>query len=136
MEILWPLNAFVVELLGRYRPDLSRKSADDVSLVVHEAFTNICVHAYEGSESGLVVVRIKLSGLHMELRFEDSGKAFDEARWKAPDLEQPLESGRGIWLMKQLTDAFIYKAGHGERNSLTLVKNLRMDSETESEDGR
>ncbi len=128
LEILWPLDAFLVELLDLYRPDIARECVDALSLIVHEAFTNICVHTYQPEDHGVVVVRIELRGLQAAFVFEDTGKAFDEAKWRVPDLEQPLESGRGIWLMKELSDEFIYEADRGGMNILTLVKTIDVAS--------
>lgn len=127
VEILWPLDAFLVELLSRYRSDLPRKALDDISLIVHEAFTNICMHAYQPEDEGVVWVRIKLAGPLIELTFEDTGESFDEKLWKAPDLSEPLESGMGVWLMKQLSNEFTYRSGIRGPNQLILVKHLEVE---------
>lgn len=132
LEMLYPLSAFLGELLVQWRPNVSRKSTDDISLIVAEAFTNVCIHAYQPEDRGMVVVDIRLKGLQINVSFEDTGKTFDEANWKAPDLDAPLESGRGVWLMKQLSDEFIYTSSPGEKNTLTLVKQLQVPARDES----
>jgi anti-sigma regulatory factor (Ser/Thr protein kinase) len=123
LEILRPLNAFVRELLARALPDL-RKTSDEIILVLHEAFTNVCQHAYASIPDGVVAVRVCLTETQVELHFEDQGAAFDEENWKGPDPDSVLESGRGVWLMKQLMNEFIYESKPGEKNVLKLVKKL------------
>jgi serine/threonine-protein kinase RsbW len=123
LEILRPLSAFVRELLARVIPDLGRTS-DEITLGLHEAFTNVCQHAYAAISDGVVVVRVCLTENQVELHFEDQGAAFDEESWKAPDPDSVLESGRGVWLMKQLMNEFSYESKPGEKNVLKLVKKL------------
>ncbi len=124
LELLRPLSNFVRELLLMARSKLTGKASDAVLLVLHEAFTNVCQHAYADIEDGVVVVTIVLSDDHLELRLEDQGKPFDEASWQPPDLESPLESGRGVWLMKQLMNECVYESTPARSNVLRLVKYL------------
>ena len=122
--MLRPLNCFVEELIRYVRPDLDEKSAQSIALVLHEAFTNICRHAYGGKEDGIVVIRILMRANELELCFEDEGVPFDEQSWKEPDLDQLQESGKGVWIIKKLVDEFIYESGPGGRNILKLIKKL------------
>jgi serine/threonine-protein kinase RsbW len=124
LEILRPLSAFVRELLAGFLSDLTGRTSDDIILVLHEAFTNVCQHAYATTRGGVAVVRVRLAENQVELHFEDQGEAFDEVNWKAPDLDSVLESGRGVWLMKQLMNEFIYESKPGEKNILRLIKKL------------
>lgn len=124
LELVRPLSDFVRELLLMVRRDLTGKISDAILLVLHEAFTNVCLHAYAGAEDGIVVVTLILTEHSFELRLEDQGRPFDEANWQEPDLDSPLESGRGVWLMKQLMSEFIYETVPGAGNVLRLVKYL------------
>lgn len=124
LELVRPLSDFVRELLFVVRTDLTGKISDSILLVLHEAFTNVCLHAYAGAEDGIVVVKLILTQHSFELRLEDQGNPFDEANWQEPDLDSPLESGRGVWLMKQLMNEFIYESVPGAGNVLRLVKHL------------
>jgi anti-sigma regulatory factor (Ser/Thr protein kinase) len=124
LQLLRPLSDFVRELLLMVRSTLTGATSDAVLLVLHEAFTNVCQHAYAGSEDGVVVVTLILTDDRLELLLEDQGSPFDEANWQAPDLDRPLESGRGVWLMKQLMNEFIYESTPGRSNVLRLVKYL------------
>jgi serine/threonine-protein kinase RsbW len=122
--MLRPLNSFLTELIGHVRPDLDEKSLQSIALVMHEAFTNVCLHAYKGKEDGKVVIRIVMRPHELELFLEDEGVPFDEQRWKEPDLDQLQESGKGVWLMKQLVNEFNYESGPGGKNVLKLIKKL------------
>ena len=124
LEFLRPLSDFVQELLFMARSRLTGKAPDAILLVLHEAFTNVCQHAYAGTEDGVVVVTLLMSEDFFEMRLEDQGTPFDEANWQAPDLDRPLESGRGVWLMKQLMNEFVYESTPERGNVLRLVKYL------------
>lgn len=124
LELLRPLSDFVRELLSLIPSQIPGKTSDAILLVLHEAFTNVCLHAYAEIEDGSVVVRLAVSTDRVELCLEDNGKGFDEANWQAPDLDAPLESGRGVWLMKQLMNEFVYESKPDHGNVLRLVKHL------------
>jgi serine/threonine-protein kinase RsbW len=122
--MLRPLNSFLTELIGHVRPDLDEKSLQRIALVLHEAFTNVCLHAYKGKEDGEVVVEIVMRPHELKLSLEDEGAPFDEQRWKEPDLDQLQESGKGVWLMKQFVNEFIYESRPDGKNALKLIMKL------------
>lgn len=130
LDLLWPLDAFTRELLLGVRPTLARKAVDDVLLVLHEAFTNVCKHAYDGKSGGRVIATVRVRDDTIEILLEDTGKSFKLEDYQEPDMNRMLESGRGIWLMKQLTDDFFYTASPEGLNTLRLVKRFKRDSET------
>jgi anti-sigma regulatory factor (Ser/Thr protein kinase) len=128
LDLLWPLNAFARELLLGVRPPPARKSLDEVLLVLHEAFTNVCRHAYAGQTGGRVVVTMRVGANTMEIRLQDTGRSFNLESWKEPDMDRMSESGRGVWLMKRLTDRLEYTSTPEGANTLQLVKNLERGS--------
>lgn len=132
LDLLWPLDAFTRELLLGVRPSLARKAVDDVLLVLHEAFTNVCKHSYEGKSGGRVVATVRVGKKAIEIFMDDTGKSFKMDDWKEPDMDRMLESGRGVWLMKRLTDQLVYTASPEGSNRLRLVKYLEPDPESET----
>jgi anti-sigma regulatory factor (Ser/Thr protein kinase) len=128
LTLLWPLDAFARELLLGVRPRPARKAIDEALLVLHEAFTNVYRHAYEGKPGGRVAVVMHVCGNTIEIQLEDTGKSFNLAEWKEPDIEFPAESGRGVWLMKKLTDRIDYVVSPGGRNTLQLRKQFEPES--------
>lgn len=71
--------------------------AAEILLACGEACSNAMQHAY-GSADGWFELDVALDGDEVELRVRDSG------RWKHPIVGDPVESGRGISLMRGLMD--------------------------------
>jgi anti-sigma regulatory factor (Ser/Thr protein kinase) len=127
LVMLRPLHSLLREFLECFCPLSSMKSKDRFILAVHEAFANICQHSYGESvdESKKPVdLEIVLTGKNIELNLRDRGTPFDQAKWKAPDLEEPAESGRGVWLIKQAVDQFFYESRPDGVNVMKLAKFL------------
>jgi serine/threonine-protein kinase RsbW len=135
LDMLRPLHAFVGELLASMGPRFAGKPSDDICLVMHEAFTNICRHAYGQGNGGLAVVTMSLSDDRVQMVLEDEGTPFDIEGWTEPDLDDLLESGRGVWLMKHLMQEFSYESTPEGRNVLKLVRNLQVEAQSVDDAG-
>ena len=125
LKLLRPLNLFVRRLM-EHAPALaaSEKLLDDMELVFNEAFMNVHDHAYRSGAKGRLSVEIILGSDRLEFRFEDEGESFDPDLISAPDADDPGERGRGVWLMRQCMDEFIYRSDTDGRNLLRLIKNI------------
>lgn len=95
----------------------SAACAQQMALVAEEIFANIVQDAWPGRAPGLCVVDVAADvrddGIHVSLRTEDDGIAFDPTQAEAPDLDASLEERRiggvGILLVKTMTDAQRYR---------------------------
>ncbi len=125
LKLLRPLNLFVRRLMEQ-APALaaSEKLLDDMELVFNEAFMNVHDHAYRSEAKGRLVVDIILGQDRLEFRFEDEGEGFDPDLVRTPEADEPGERGRGVWLMRQCMDQFIYRPDTDGRNVLRLIKSL------------
>lgn len=102
----------------------SDDDAGDLVLAVNEAVTNVLLHGYDGQPGPVgVCVEVENDDLHVVLT--DSAPHFDPTCVPPPDIFLPLEDrplgGLGVHMMRQLTDALVYRA-LSDGNELVFVK--------------
>jgi serine/threonine-protein kinase RsbW len=99
--------------------------AYNIQLAVHEACTNIVLHAYRGTSAQRIQVTFSLETapkqLVMELR--DTGASFAIDEVPDPDLALGQVHGYGLFLMRSLLDEISYHPLAGT-NHWRLVKRL------------
>lgn len=108
-----------VTMLGGTEDD-----AGDLVLAVNEAVTNVLLHGYEGAP-GPLSVGVEADGDELRVILTDEAPRFDPTTVPPPDIYRPLEErplgGLGIHMMRQLTDALVYRALDGG-NELIFIK--------------
>jgi anti-sigma regulatory factor (Ser/Thr protein kinase) len=117
-DLFLALRGFLGQVLAAR--GLREQEIGQLTLVVQEAVTNIHRHAYRGA-AGAVRLEALLGDDAIELRFEDGGPAFDPTTVPLRPLDSPAEGGRGIALIRALSDGLRYERRRG-RNRLTVVK--------------
>ncbi len=123
--LLRPLDVFVRHLIeGLPNGAVSEGLAANLELVFNEAFMNIHDHAYRSRPMGPVSIEISVSSERVEFCFQDEGEGFDPDQVKLPDPDDLSERGRGVWLMRQFMDEFVYRRDQNGKNVLRLVKRL------------
>lgn len=103
------------------------ESVNDLTLAVEESLVNIIHYAYPKSQPGDIEIRCSFvsdkNSVIIEIR--DRGVPFDPTATPEPDLEESLETrkvgGMGIFLVRKLTDEFLYRYEDGQ-NIITLIK--------------
>lgn len=97
----------------------------NIQLAIHEACTNIVLHAYRGRRAQRIQITLSLETdpkqLVVELRDTGESFAFEEVR--DPDLDVGQVHGYGIFLMRSLLDEISYQPFTGN-NRWRLVKRL------------
>lgn len=98
----------------------------DLALVVDEAYVNSIEHGAEGKTEAKVDITFSIYENKLEITIKDGGCGFDMSAVKVPDNLESLCStrGRGLGLMKLLTDEFSYESHPGEGTSVTFAKYL------------
>jgi anti-sigma regulatory factor (Ser/Thr protein kinase) len=92
----------------------SMLEAADVELSVGEALANVYVHAY-GGHPGPVAISIDFDGIVITISVRDEGRG-------TPD---PLEMGRGLTLLQELTDGImLHDAPDGAGAVLRITRRL------------
>ena len=110
---------------SRTRKSLYSEFTHHIVSAVGEAYNNIVLHGYAGREPGSIQIHIENCREWMRVMIKDTGKSFDPAQARVPDLDALQESGLGIFIMRSFVDEMTYAAGmSGSPNVLTLFKRL------------
>jgi serine/threonine-protein kinase RsbW len=108
------LSAAIEALLERVDGIADRTTVVySIQLATHEACTNIIDHAYAGDPKGRIAITLTLDSGPRRLIVEltDTGRAFDMSSVPEPDLNEPRDSGYGLFLIRNLMDEVAYDAG-------------------------
>jgi serine/threonine-protein kinase RsbW len=91
----------------------SEESTVNLPLVMDEALSNAIQHGNKGNEELKVHVRIYISSRRIVVQIEDEGEGFEIAEGRDPrELEHIYkDSGRGIYLIRELMDKVEFKKG-------------------------
>ncbi len=101
---------------------LDGDAAHGLALAVHEAVRNVIRHAHQEQMETPLVVQCHCCADRVEVHILDEGEPFDITA--VPDLD-PAEmrvGGRGIFLMRKLTDQITCERRGDRGNVLRLVK--------------
>lgn len=97
--------------------------ARDLNLVLTEAVVNAIRHSKPGHGDRKVQVQIRVGDRDLSILVRDQGEGFDLDAVPMPDLDDLLESGRGLFLIRTLMDSVTcYRTEDG--NVLEMRKNL------------
>jgi len=107
------IRAMIVNLLA---PSMTGDDLDDLLQGVGEAVANAIQHG-----AGLMQVHVELTDHQVTVRVRDSGMGFDLKRLKTTaDCPMPsAETGRGLYIMRQVSDSMAAYTGHGCLVSIT-----------------
>ncbi len=92
-----------------------------VELALAEALANIVRHSFREDPNQLVPVSLTIDDEMVRITIRDRGEPFDQNAYRSPELDQPRESGYGVYLIEEVMDEVIRERGCGE-TIITLVK--------------
>lgn len=96
---------------------------DDIKVAVSEACTNAIKHG--DNDRFYIKFSILENGLSIEIR--DDGKGYDISSVGTPDLENPKESGLGLFIIKSLMDEVSIESKNNEGTLIKMTKFLGAD---------
>lgn len=101
---LCELEDFVQRVVENHR--LSENLYPNMLISLTEAVTNAMIHGNRYDDHKNIVVRCHRKNGHIHLFISDEGGGFDPFQLPDPTCDEMLETegGRGVFLMKQLTD--------------------------------
>jgi anti-sigma regulatory factor (Ser/Thr protein kinase) len=109
---------------------LSKKVKIAVNLSLDELITNIISYGHTDNLDHWIKVAISCEDGLLIIRLEDDGIPFNPVEEPPPDLEAPVEKRSigqlGIHFTKHFMDDLKYER-RGNKNSLTMIKNIRND---------
>ena len=115
-----------VFFLQRFTSDT--KILFELELIITEACTNVVVHGYNNDHDGYIKVQLVVENDNKVLiKIFDGGKPFTGPGKKDYQIDPTQESGRGIYIISQLSDSYSYMR-HDGKNILRIEKNLRIAS--------
>ena len=94
---------------------------EDIKVAVGEACNNAVLH---GKCNDTYDINFIVSENSFQIEVIDCGNGFKMDEYKAPDLENPKESGLGLFIMKSLMDEVEVKSSDGDGTYIKLIKNL------------
>jgi anti-sigma B factor antagonist len=101
---------------------VERETRAALVLAVGELCANSIEHAYEGRSGQPIHVSIESFEDRLVLEVEDFGRAFDETRYVAPDLDALPDHGLGIHLVHRIADSVSVDTRRTRGTRWTLVK--------------
>lgn len=117
------LGAALEEVLSRSDSPVAQQVIHAVKLAVHEACTNIVLHAYHENSSGRLEITIRLYDDRLVIMLHDTGKAFNPEAQPEPALGTAQVHGFGLFLMRNLLDEVMYHT-NSTGNHWYLAKRL------------
>lgn len=105
-----------------HQAGLSSQKSYELQLVLSEACTNSIKHAYSMEKSHTLELSATIEDDQICLVIRDFGKKMNLQKYQEPNLENPPNSGYGVYLMKRLMDEVHFNVSHDEGTELTLVK--------------
>jgi len=117
------IGALVQELCATVRR-LPASASYNIELAVNEAVVNVITHAYHDDPSGKVRLAFHIRPDALEIQVRDWGLSFDPSAIQDPNLDEPHESGYGVYLIRQLMDRASYQPKTADGNLVTLIKNI------------
>ena len=108
LENIILIDEFISELRNHYIIDNHKYM--DIRLSVLEAVNNAIIHGNQLDSSKKVVVSEELDNDYLVVRITDQGGGFDPSKVQDPTCKEDLSlpGGRGIHLMRHLTDQIDY----------------------------
>ncbi len=93
----------------------------DLKVAISEACNNVIIHSDSEShyEIDFIVKREKLV-----VEINDFGNGFDFGNYNEPDLENPKESGLGLFIIDSLMDEFEIETKNGNGTKIRMIKNV------------
>jgi len=90
---------------------LDESSRDDLGIVATELVNNAIHHGNKNNPNKMVYIQFFVNSDRIELRIKDEGDGFDPDALKDPLAPENLmsESGRGIFLIRNLMDRLDFK---------------------------
>lgn len=127
-EIVPVFEKNIQTLSKKQKRNFSSQLIQDLMTAFTEGIANAIRHGLELEKHKAVLGTIRASTKKIEMVILDHGPGFALGKVPTPRFEELAESGRGIFMMRQLMDEVIYKKG-GVVNKLILRRNFAESGE-------
>lgn len=102
------VESFLKDLFTEF--ELPAKYFNKVLLCVSEAVVNAIKHGNKSNVHKKVSISVWCNDREVQIQVEDEGEGFDIVKMEDPTIKENIrkESGRGIYIIKKLTDTLEY----------------------------
>lgn len=102
------VESFLKDLFTEFK--LPAKYFNKVLLCVSEAVVNAIKHGNKSNVHKKVSISVWCNDREVQIQVEDEGEGFDIVKMEDPTIKENIrkESGRGIYIIKKLTDTLEY----------------------------
>lgn len=123
-QILASFKAAVARIHAKQKNEfLTGQFLQDLAVAYTEGVANAIRHGRELERGKKIQCSIKVNERAVEIRIEDHGKGFAIDRVQTPRFKKLAESGRGVFMMRQLMDSVQYRKGK-TKNVLIMNREL------------
>ena len=105
-----------------HQADLSTQESYELQLALSEACTNAIVHGYGMAKGHVVELTAQIDNDQIYLTIRDFGSKIDLDGYQEPDLQDPSESGYGIYLLRSLMHEVQFDTSQDQGTQVTLLK--------------
>lgn len=98
----------------------SIEDIEDIKVAVSEACTNAIKH----SEDSKITLMFTIIGNGLQIDIKDKGKGYDMQSIPKPNLNEPKESGLGLFIIDALMDDVEIKSEDNQGTSIKMTKYL------------
>lgn len=124
LALVGSIGEDVARNLEQFEGDKS-ELAFQLNLALTEASANAMEHAHAGDPEKFVRICISITDDCFEAEVHDEGQGFDISQLPEAEGDEPVERGRGIFLMRTFMDSVSYQRSEGGGNVLRMVKRLK-----------
>ena len=104
------------DILSNIDKKLDKNHMFDVKLILNELISNCVIHGNEKDETKQINLFFSLNSNIIKIKVSDEGKGFSLIHCKSNLMD---ENGRGLMLVKGLSDKFLIKG-----NTITVLKSI------------
>jgi anti-sigma regulatory factor (Ser/Thr protein kinase) len=114
------VRSWLRERLAAHGFSLEEQSG--LQVAVTELAANAIEHSYQGLSGQPIHITLEPGEDRVVIQVEDFGTPFDPTRYRAPDLDVPVEGGLGLYLAGRLVDELSVDLARDRGTRWTLVK--------------
>lgn len=121
LEQMGTLRNWLTKTFNNLSQTIENKTvADKIVIGINEAATNIVVHANKEDKTKEMLICIQEYSNYLRFLFYYDGESFKPGKIVAPDIENKLEGGFGLFLMSQIFDETNYSVLESGKNCIEL----------------
>ena len=121
LSLIGKIGEDIARTVKRYRGD-REELAYQVNLVLTEATSNAILHVSD-IDNQFIHINIAIINQNLHIKVFDQGKGFDPKSLPNPDFNEPMESGRGVYIIQSIMDKVHFNRLNGG-HVLEMIKYL------------